>query len=181
MPDATRTLPLNDPDALGSLLTELEPRLVALAMRLVRDRSTAEDLVQTAFEKAIRNGHRFRGDSRVSTWLHRIVANESLMWLRSQARRARRTRALDDHCDEALADPRPNALETLQRDQRAAALHDALKRLRPDERDVLVGCALGERSYGDLGREIGLHPAALKTRAFRARRRLEALLADHAA
>jgi RNA polymerase sigma-70 factor (ECF subfamily) len=150
-------------------------------MRLVRDRSTAEDLVQTAFEKAIRNGHRFRGDSRVSTWLHRIVANESLMWLRSQGRRAKRTRALDDHVDAALVDSQPDALETVQRDQRAANLHEALRRLRPDEREVLVGCALGDRSYRDLGRETGLHPAALKSRAFRARRRLEALLAGHAA
>lgn len=181
MSDATRTLPLDDPEALGNLLKDLEPRLVALAVRLVRDRSTAEDLVQTSFEKAIRNGHRFRGDSRVSTWLHRIVANESLMWLRSQGRRAKRTRALDEHTGEALVDPQPDALETLQRDQRAAYLHDALGHLRPDERDVLVGCALGDRSYGELGREIGLHPAALKSRAFRARRRLEALLAGHAA
>jgi RNA polymerase sigma-70 factor (ECF subfamily) len=181
MPDETRRLPLDDPDALGALLMALEPRLVALAARLVRDRHTAEDVVQSAFEKAIRNGHRFRGESRVSTWLHRIVANEALMWLRSHGRRARRTRDLDDTVEDALADPRPDALEAVQRGQRVAGLRAALARLRPEERDVLFGCALGGATYAELGRESGLDPAALKSRAYRARRRLESLLVEHAA
>ena len=173
-------LPLADPEALGALFHELEPRLLAVALRLTRDRDTAQDMVQTAFEKAIRHGHRFRGESRVSTWLHRIVANESLMWLRSHGRRAQSTRPLEGTDETTLADPGPDALESLDRCQRAARVQSALGALPSEERDVLLACGLQGRSYGDYGRERGVHPAALKSRAFRARRRLGSLLAESA-
>jgi RNA polymerase sigma-70 factor (ECF subfamily) len=177
---AARELPLADPDALGALLAELEPRLLAVALRLTRDRDVAQDMVQAAFEKAIRHGHRFRGDSRVSTWLHRIVANESLMWLRSHGRRAQRTRPLEGADELTLTDPGPDALESLDRRQRAARVQNALGALPCEERDVLLACGLHGRSYHDYGRERGIHPAALKSRAFRARRRLGSLLAESA-
>jgi RNA polymerase sigma-70 factor (ECF subfamily) len=175
--EAARQLPMDDPEALGALFSELEPRLVALALRLTRDRDTARDVVQTAFEKAIRHGRRFRGDSRVSTWLHRIVANEALMWLRSQGRKAGRTRALDAVDENALAAPDPLSDESVSRKQRSGRLREALRTLPREERDVLEACVLGERTYSDFGSEIGIHPGALKSRAFRARRRLGHILA----
>jgi len=177
---ATCELPMADPEALGALFRELEPRLLAVALRLTRDRDSAQDVVQTAFEKAIRHGHRFRGESRVSTWLHRIVANEALMWLRSHGRRARSTRSLEGTDEATLADPGPDALESLNRRQRAARVRSALGALPCEERDVLLACGLHGRSYGDYGRERGVHPAALKSRAFRARRRLGSLLEESA-
>ncbi len=85
-----RALPHCDRGRLGALFRSLEPRLTAVALRITRDESTAQDVVQNAFEKALRHGHRFRGECLVSTWMHRIVANEALMWLRSERRRARR-------------------------------------------------------------------------------------------
>jgi RNA polymerase sigma-70 factor (ECF subfamily) len=169
-----------NPEALGALFHELEPRLLAVALRLTRDRDTAQDMVQSAFEKAIRHGHRFRGDSRVSTWLHRIVANESLMWLRSQGRRAQSTRPLEGSDETTLTDPGPDALESLERRQRSARVQRALRALPCEDRDVLLACGLHGRSYGDYGRERGVHPAALKSRAFRARRRLGSLLEESA-
>jgi RNA polymerase sigma-70 factor (ECF subfamily) len=165
-------LPLDDRRALGALLKDLEPCLTALAIRFTRDRDTAQDVVQNAFEKAIRHGHRFRGDARVSTWLHRIVANEALMWLRSQARRAQAMREIDELCEEAIADPAPDVPETLARRELAWRVRAAIHELPTDQRDVLLGCVLAERTYDDFGHETGVHPASLKSRAFRARRRL---------
>ena len=81
-------LPMDDPEALGRLLLSLEPRLQAVATRITRNPETSRDVVQNAFEKVLRHGSRFEGQSRVSTWLHRIVTNEALMWLRSHRRRS---------------------------------------------------------------------------------------------
>ncbi len=174
--DAARHLPLEDRQALGALFSEIEPRLVALALRLTRDRDTARDVVQNAFEKAIRHGHRFRGDSRVSTWLHRIVANEALMWLRSQGRRAGLTRSLDDLDESLCVAPEASADETFAHRESTRRLREALAALPRDERDVVEACLLGERTYREFGRQTGVHPGALKSRAFRARRRLGELL-----
>jgi len=151
---------------------------VTVALRFTRDPDVAHDVVQNAFEKAIRHREQFRGQARVSTWVHRIVANEALMWLRSERRRAKRTGSLAEANPESLVDPTPDAAAGLVRDQAAHQLRLGIARLGEEERDVIERCVLSGRSYAEYGAERGVHPAAAKSRAFRARRRLEALLRD---
>jgi RNA polymerase sigma-70 factor (ECF subfamily) len=151
---------------------------VALALRFTRDADAADDVVQNAFEKAIRHRRQFRGQARVSTWLHRIVTNEALMWLRAQRRRDLRVGALADVDVELLVDPAPDPLQDLDLRRAALRLREGIAELAPDERHVIERCVLPGRSYGEYGAESGLHPAAAKTRAFRARRRLHARLAE---
>jgi RNA polymerase sigma-70 factor (ECF subfamily) len=176
-PGVARRMPAGD-EPLGRLLQALRPRMVAVALRFTREPDVAQDVVQSAFEKAIRHRDQFRGRARVSTWLHRIVANEALMWLRAERRRARRTGPLSDAEPEALADPAPDAAAELTRAQDARALRREIARLDADDRDVIEGCLLRGRSYAEYGAERGVHPAAAKSRAFRARRRLEARLRE---
>ncbi len=174
----TRRLPRRDSEALGALLGSLEPRLVAVALRLTRDADAARDVVQNAFEKVLRHGHQFRGNAKVSTWLHRIVANEAMMWLRSERRRSERTVRVADPEVLDFADTAPNAAEQLERRQRREWLRAGVTQLEPNEREVVLRCLLRERSYAQFGAEAGVHPAAVKTRAFRARRKLGEILVD---
>lgn len=175
---ATRTgaaLPRADA-ALGALLLRLQPRMTAVAIRFVRDRDAAADVVQNAYEKVCRHRDRFRGEARVSTWVHRIVANEALMWLRSETRRGRGRASEEGEHAVVLPDSTPSVEARLLEHERASRLRLALASLAPEEREVLDRCALGDVSYRHFGREQGLHPAAVKSRAFRARRRLAEVL-----
>jgi RNA polymerase sigma factor (sigma-70 family) len=174
---ATRILPTNDPERLGELFRCLEPRLTAVALRFTRDPETARDVVQSAFEKAVRHGHSFRGQSRVATWMHRIVANEALMWLRSERRRSEIPHD-DEEPEQRLADAGSDPAELFDQRQRAQRLRDGLRRLSREERDVVLRCSLAGVSYAEYGARHGLHPAAVKSRAFRARRRLSDLLSQ---
>lgn len=166
-----------DAETLGKLLFELEPRLVAVAFRMTRNRDAARDVVQTAFEKALRKGRQqFRGDALLSTWMHRIVVNEALMWLRSERRRNDRVQPTPDL--EALgatsADP---AVDTrIGRAEEARRVRDALGELRAEDRELLMRCTMGDESYHDYAIARGLHPGAVKSRAFRARQGLRAIL-----
>ena len=171
-----QALPLHDPERLGALLMGLQPRLMAVALRITRHPESARDVVQNAFEKAIRHGAKFQGQARVSTWMHRIVANEALMWLRTQRRRGDLSAGSSETELDALADATPEPAEALDRHERARRLHDGLQRLPAAERDVLRHCTLAEESYAAYSRRTGCHPAAVKSRAFRARQRLAALL-----
>jgi RNA polymerase sigma-70 factor (ECF subfamily) len=165
-------LPLRDAERLGALLTRLEPRLAATALRFTRDPDAARDVVQNAFEKVLRHGEKFRGDARVSTWIHRIVANEALMWLRAQRRR-RETRWQSAHDDLPLAaDGAPTPAEALERREQLDHLWHGLRELSSEEHDVMRCCALGGQSYAEYGGRKGIHPTAVKSRAFRARRHL---------
>ncbi len=71
-----------DPDAFGLLFLRHKDRLWAVALRIVCDREDAADALQDAMISAFRRAADFRGDSAVTTWLHRIVVNASLDTLR---------------------------------------------------------------------------------------------------
>jgi RNA polymerase sigma-70 factor (ECF subfamily) len=173
---AEKRLPLHDPVRMDALIRRLEPRLSAVALGVTRDPDAARDVVQNAFVKVLRHGDKFRGQARVSTWLHRIVTNEALMWRRSQSRR--REDPLDDHGERAdgLASASRSPADLAEWRQQVERLREGLAALPREEREVLHGCALEGQTYSEYGRRHGLHPAAVKSRAFRARRRLAVAL-----
>ncbi len=165
-------LPHDDPERLGALLVDLEPRLTAVAFRFTRDPERARDVVQNAFEKVVRHGWRFQGNARVSTWIHRIVANEALMWLRSERRRSD-VQPESGHGDiETIADPTPSAPELLDHQRQVSRLRQAIAELCREEREVIERCTLAGLSYAEYAADAGVHTAAVKSRAFRARRHL---------
>jgi len=172
------TLPLHDTEQLGALLAGLGPRLEAVALRITRHPEQARDVVQSAFEKVLMHGAGFHGESKASTWIHRIVTNEALMWLRSQRRR-REVQPAAELPEGTEAGPCTlGPWDHLLGKERRRQLHQGLSRLPAEERDVLLHCALADESYVAYGARTGVHPAAAKSRAFRGRRRLCNLLGD---
>lgn len=95
---ATATLPLNadvirraqqgDCDAFASLFNAHKTRVYSLCLRMTNNVSEAEDLAQDAFLQVFRKLATFRGDSALSTWLHRIAVNTVLMHFRRKSPRA---------------------------------------------------------------------------------------------
>jgi len=167
-------LPCGDSSRMGRMLLGLEPRLTAVARRIVRNPDAASDVVQNAFEKVLRYCEEFRGNARPSTWMHRIVVNEALMWVR---REARRSSARIDPQDWDLvfsrrADPEQTAATREDRDR----LEQALACLAEEDRRLLTAAALEGRAHAVLAHEHGLSLGAVKSRVFRARRRLAAEL-----
>jgi RNA polymerase sigma-70 factor (ECF subfamily) len=151
-------------------------RLRRVALRITRDPGAADDVVQSAFEKALRHAAAFRGEARPSTWLHRIVVNEALMWHRSEARRNARLVQAAAAAGWGAEPPGAHALDELIARERREQLGRALATLRPEDADLLARCALAEDGYRTWARERGMQPNAAKTRAFRARRALRAAL-----
>ena len=173
---SSHVLPHRDPEQLGRLLLRLQPRLHSVALRLTRDPESARDVVQSAFEKVVRHGAGFQGHARVSTWVHRIVANEALMWLRSERRRSEVQDPPDALGVADVADDRPGPAEQLEQRTRYNAVHEGLARLPVDDRELLLRCVMAGMSHRDYGAATGRLPAAVKSRAHRARRRLHRLL-----
>jgi RNA polymerase sigma-70 factor (ECF subfamily) len=81
-----------DPQAFGELVRRNRQRMWAVALRTLGDPEEAADAVQDACISAFRSAGSFRGDARVTTWLHRIVVNACLDRARSNPRPIRATR-----------------------------------------------------------------------------------------
>src|SRR5437868_14692793 len=77
-----------DARAFEALMRRHNRMLFRAARAILRDDAEAEDALQEAYMQAYRSLGEFRGEAQISTWLARIVANEALMRLRKQARRA---------------------------------------------------------------------------------------------
>lgn len=104
-----------DPDAFMKLLTPERPRLESLAYRLVDDGGEVADVLQEVYLCAYRGLPRYRGDSRLSTWLYRITYNACL------AHQARRHEIVESESSDGPASP-DHAGAVAQRLDLAAAL-----------------------------------------------------------
>lgn len=74
----------NDPEVFGEVYARYSTRVFNICYGMVRDVAIAEDLTQDTFLQAFRKISSFRGDSLLSTWLHRIAVNTTLMFLRRE-------------------------------------------------------------------------------------------------
>jgi RNA polymerase sigma-70 factor, ECF subfamily len=151
-------------------------RMLATARRMMRNEEDARDVVQEAFLAAFRALPAFAGQSRLSTWLHRITVNAGLMKLRSQRRRP----------ELGLEDLAPAGVETeppfpapdarLRQRELQRSLRGGLDRLPEDYRTAIELRDLEERDTEETSRLLGTTPGAVKTRLHRARQALRTLL-----
>lgn len=158
-------------------------RLLAVARRLLRNEDDALDALQDGFLSACRTLKHFRGDARLSTWLHRIVVNAALMKLRT--RRRRPEASIEDLLPAFREDG--HHVSTFERwtdPEQALATSDARARMRAaiDElpesyRTVLVLRDIEELDTAQVAAALGITPNAVKIRLHRARQALVTRLA----
>lgn len=151
-----------DPSAFPVLIRRHRDRLWGVALRHLRNAEDAADALQEAYIAAFRRADSFRGQSRVTTWLHRIVVNACIDWQRSP--RGRR--------HDPLPDDRPDpAVTTDFADDVAdcSLLHDALQELPAEQRDALVLVAAHDWAVTDAARYLDVAPGTVKSRCARAR------------
>ena len=157
-----------DSDAFGELFRRHRDRLWAVALRTVCDPEEAADALQDAMVSAFRRAADFRGESAVTTWLHRIVVNASLDRLRRRAARPALS-AGDEQAFEALVaqdgDPARAADTRLDVDA-------ALRILPPQQRAALVVVDMLGFSVADAAAILETSPGTVKSRCARARARL---------
>jgi RNA polymerase sigma-70 factor (ECF subfamily) len=170
---------------LDRLLRRHHPELSRLLWRFARNSADLDDLVQETFLRVLRALPRWRPDQPFLHWLRRIAVNVGRDHYRREATRRRWTaeplRPADDHQDAADAASAP-ALEAVDSapDPAARAAADEIKatlaRLPPDDRTLLTLHHLEGWDFATIGRHFGWPAPLARLRAFRARRRLRALL-----
>lgn len=161
-------------EAFGELYERHQLRTYRAALRILRNRQDAEDAVQRAFQRALVNLKRFRGDSAFSTWLTRIAINEALMLLRQRgAGEPLQGNRLDEeqrHHAAVIADKRPTPEELLCENEQRTALLRAIGRLRENLRVVVLHRELKGLTSAETAQILGLSVSAVKARAFHAKR-----------
>jgi RNA polymerase sigma-70 factor (ECF subfamily) len=154
-------------------------RLYRTAWSILKDRSEAEEAVQDGYMKAFYAIKTFSGSSSLSTWLTRIVVNEALDRRRRAQKRSRMLNqesvlVLEEYREKLMAGSHSHSPEKiLMRRQIAKLLETAIARLPDTFRPVFVLREIEGLSVEDTAEALQIPEETVKTRLFRARRRLQ--------
>lgn len=164
-----------DPDAFAVLVARHKDRLWAVALRTMRNPEEASDALQDAYVSAFRRADTFRGNAKVTTWLHRIVVNACLDRIRRN--KVRRADALPENPDRAAimgVTPSANQVENMVN---RSSVAEALNQLNPDQRAALVLVDMEGYSVQEAAEILGCAVGTIKSRCARGRSKLAPLLA----
>jgi RNA polymerase sigma-70 factor (ECF subfamily) len=176
-----------DEPAFVEMMTRHRDRVFTVAFNMLKNHADAEEIVQDTFMRAHRGLARFRGDSSLSTWLHRISMNLSrnrywYFFRRRQHATVSLNVELGNENNATIADliasdsPSPASEATSKDFLNLVAA--CMQKLGADARRILVLRNTMDRSYGQIARELGVNIGTVKSRIARARRNLRILLSE---
>ena len=166
-----------DTEAFEALVIEHQNKVYSLALRMVGNEEDARDMAQEAFIRAFNSLTGFRGDSKFSVWLYRLTSNICIDFIRSRAKK--RTVSMtwtDEDGDDAgeleVPDERFSPEAQLERTLTRESVRRGLDSLSPQYREILLLREINGLSYDEIGEALGIEPGTVKSRIFRARKKL---------
>lgn len=160
--------------AFGILVARHRTRLWAVALRTMRNPEEAADALQDAYISAFRRASSFRGEAKVTTWLHRVVVNACLDRIRRNKVRA--ADPLPDNPDRSADFGVQNHQDPMVVKEQRADVTKALMELNPDQRAALVLVDMEGYSVEEAAGILGCATGTIKSRCSRGRAKLVPLL-----
>lgn len=165
-----------DVNAFETLVLSYEKNVYNLALRMVKNPEDASDMAQEAFIRAYNSLASFRGESKFSVWLYRIVSNVCLDFLRSRSRHPTVSLSVEnDEGEETELDipdesQSPEAL--LERRLTRDSVRRGLDALSEEYRQILLLREIQGLSYDEIAETLSMELGTVKSRIFRARKKL---------
>lgn len=166
-----------DPAAYRFLLNKYKTYSFSIAVKIVKNREDAEEVVQDSFVRAFKALRNFNGSAKFSTWLYKIVYNTALTRIRNKkAIMDTLEKSPDSNFDFDIPDNYTGAFEKLVQADQAAILRKALVVLTESENLAIVLYYTCENTILEIESITGWNPSTIKIRLFRARQKLYAAL-----
>jgi len=163
-----------DAEAFGELVRRWERRIFALTYGLLGREEDARDATQDTFLAAFRNLRGFRGEARVSSWLHRIAVNQCLT--RQRRAKVRNESALEEEGDNTGGFAAPieySPANLAEGRQRTVAVRRALNGLPMELRQVVVMKEFEELTFREIAEALDLPLSTVKSRLYTGLKQLE--------
>ena len=172
----------NDPVACEQLVRAYGGKMLCVARRFLKSDDDAADALQDAFLSAFRFIKDFEGQSKLGTWLHRIVVTTCLMKLRADKRLVSIEPLLPsyDECGHRTRRVEPwdcAALDVAMTAETRARVRSCIDQLPPRYREVILLRDIDELDTDETAKLLDCTPGNVKTRLHRARQALRTLLA----
>jgi RNA polymerase sigma-70 factor, ECF subfamily len=164
----------DDPEAFGEIVRRWERKIFALCFGMLAREDEARDAAQETFIAAYRNLSRFRGEAKVSSWLHRIAVNQCLT-----TKRRAKTRS-EDFLDEEkheearyfVAPEGSSPSRTTEANERLRYVRQAVTSLPPDLRQVIVMKEFEDMTFQEISEVLEVPLSTVKSRLYTALKQL---------
>lgn len=164
-----------DAEAFGEIVRRWERRIFALAYGMLGREEDARDATQETFLAAFRNLRGFRGEAKVSSWLHRIAVNQCIT--RQRQARVRSEAALEDEQEKdatSFATPIHNSpLRVVEGRQETVAVRRAINGLPVELRQVVIMKEFEELTFREIADVLDLPLSTVKSRLYTAIKQLQ--------
>ncbi len=164
----------DDPNAFGEIVKRWERKIFALCYGMLNREDEAKDAVQETFIAAYKNLGRFRGDAKVSSWLHRIAVNQCLTRKRREKTRSESFFDGSESVDEKVfkAPSRLSPSNLAERDERTHAVRVAVGSLPEELRQVIVMKEFEEMTFQEISDVLEVPLSTVKSRLYTALKHL---------
>lgn len=158
-----------DKKALAKLVKIYEQTVYNFSYKLCRDKERAEHTMQETFLSMVKNLMQFKGDSKLSTWLFRVVSNNCLMLARSENKH--KINLVDEENEESSlsADYSSSPAVRMEENEMKELLDEAIGKLQPEYRAVFVLRDVEGLTTDETAEVMNLSVPAVKSRLLRAR------------
>lgn len=164
-----------DQDSFGEIVRRWDRRIFALCFGMLGREDEARDATQEAFVSAYRSLEKFRGDAKLSSWLHRIAVNQCLTVKRRQ--KVRSEDLFDDtetaESDRFMADRRYSPDRNAEQAERTYVVRHALNTLPTDLRQVVVMKEFEDMTFQEIADTLEVPLSTVKSRLYAALRQLK--------
>ncbi|SHK01537.1 RNA polymerase, sigma subunit, ECF family [Tangfeifania diversioriginum] len=167
-----------DENAFRQLVEKYQQLVVNTCFGLVHNTEDAEDIAQDVFIEVFRSVHKFRADSKISTWLYRIAVNRSLNFIRDNKRR-KWFRSVDETSAPDSKDAYKISGETdspdtdLENSQRTELLHAAIDSLPKNQRVAFTLNKYEDLSYKEISEVMQVSLSSVESLIHRAKKNLQ--------
>jgi RNA polymerase sigma-70 factor (ECF subfamily) len=155
-----------DSEALSTLIDKYKDNAYNLAISIVKDKESAKDITQDSFLKVLENINRFKNESKFSTWLYRIVYNESLQYIK----KIQKVSMTD--IESAKIENYSDGILTTEDRYLDLDMYQAIEKLDKNERNIILLFYLAEKSIREINIITGLSFPNIKVILHRSRKKL---------
>jgi RNA polymerase sigma-70 factor (ECF subfamily) len=163
-----------NPDAFGEIVKRWERKIFALCFGMLHAEEDARDAVQETFISAFRNLANFRGDAKVSSWLHRIAVNQCLT--KHRRTKVRAESYLEDETEsnqEIFALPESNLPSAIhEQDEKTRIIRQAVSSLPDELKQVIVMKEFQELTFQEISETLEMPLSTVKSRVYTALKQL---------
>jgi RNA polymerase sigma-70 factor (ECF subfamily) len=164
----------NEPDAFGEIVSRWERKIFALCFGMLSREDEAQDAAQETFIAAYRSLPNFRGEAKVSSWLHRIAVNQCLTKQRRTKTRSETFLDDENNAEERvfIAPLNQSPARITEQNERLSHVRQAVHALPADLKQVIVMKEFEEMTFQEISEALELPLSTVKSRVYTALKQL---------